>query len=33
MVLGGFALTYYRIQDNIIKNPRPLADGLRYPKE
>jgi len=33
MVWGGFALTYYHIQDNIIKNLRPFADGLHYPKE
>ncbi len=33
MVWGGFMLTYYHIQDNIIKNLRPFADGLHYPKE
>jgi len=33
MVWGDFALTYYHIEDNIIKSLRPFADGLHYPEE
>lgn len=33
MIWGGFALTFYHIQDNLIKNLRPFAGGLYYPKE